>query len=234
MTAPPVDAVLHLPVLALVREYGPPRSVRSRDDGQHFAFDDGAARIDAVVDDGGAVHALDLAFPAGTPYVLALDDGSTHAVVFGTTTSLGARDALAAVAETEGANFRVFRRDADSEAVLVFDPATQTLTHVVVGDRATLLRLGYVRAPQPSAPIFPFVAPVLRRSALAEGSGARATVLQLELDRLGIVRTVRVLVPSGDDAFDEGATRSAADDLYAPATLGGRAVGATVFREVRH
>ena len=32
----------------------------------------------------------------------------------------------------------------------------------------------------------------------------------------------------------EGATRSAADDLYAPATLGGRAVGATVFREVRH
>ena len=234
MTAPPVDALLHLPVLALVREYGSPRSVGSRDDGQHFAFDDGAARIDAVVDDGGEVHAVDLAFPAGTPCTLALDDGDTHAVVFGTTTSLGARDALAAVAETEGANFRVFRRDAGSEAVLVFDPATQTLTHVVVGDRATLLRLGYVRAPQPAGPVFPFVAPVRRRSALAEGSGTRATVLQLDVDRLGIVRSVHVLVPSGDAAFDERAARSAADDVYAPATLAGRAIGATVFREVRH
>lgn len=234
MTAPPVDALLHLPVLALVREYGSPRSVGSRDDGQHFAFDDGAARIDAVVDDGGEVHAVDLAFPAGTPCTLALDDGDTHAVVFGTTTSLAARDALAAVAETEGANFRVFRRDAGSEAVLVFDPATQTLTHVVVGDRATLLRLGYVRAPQPAGPVFPFVAPVRRRSALAEGSGTRATVLQLDVDRLGIVRSVHVLVPSGDAAFDERAARSAADDVYAPATLAGRAIGATVFREVRH
>jgi hypothetical protein len=234
VTAPPVDALLHLPVLALVREYGSPRSVGSRDDGQHFAFDDGAARIDAVVDDGGEVHAVDLAFPAGTPCTLALDDGDTHAVVFGTTTSLAARDALAAVAETEGANFRVFRRDAGSEAVLVFDPATQTLTHVVVGDRATLLRLGYVHAPQPAGPVFPFLAPVRRRSALAEGSGTRATVLQLDVDRLGIVRSVHVLVPSGDAAFDERAARSAADDVYAPATLAGRAIGATVFREVRH
>jgi hypothetical protein len=105
---------------------------------------------------------------------------------------------------------------------------------VVVGDRATLLRLGYVRAPQPAGPVFPFVAPVRRRSALAEGSGTRATVLQLDVDRLGIVRSVHVLVPSGDAAFDERAARSAADDVYAPATLAGRAIGATVFREVRH
>lgn len=234
MTAPPVERLLHAPLLALVQAYGPPQSARTRDDGSHVVFADGAARIDAVVDDAGDVHAVDLAFPPGTGYALDLDDGAAHPLVFGTTTSLGARDALASDAETEGADFRVFKRDADSDAVLVFDAATQTLSHVVVGDRATLVRLGYVRSSIPGSPIFPFRAPVLQHSALASGSGARATVLQLEVDRLGAVQQVRVVVPSGDAAFDDAAVRMAHADVYAPATLSGRPIGAGVLREVRH
>lgn len=230
---PPAVDLLHRPLAALVRAYGPPSSVATRDDGQHIVFADGGASVTAIVDDDSTIHAIDLTFPAGTTYALDVD-GTTYRFTFGTTTSIGARDLLAADAETEGANFRVFRRGEDEVFVLSFDAKTSTLAHLLIGDRATLLRLGYVRAPQPAGPVFPFVAPVRRRSALAEGSGTRATVLQLDVDRLGIVRSVHVLVPSGDAAFDERAARSAADDVYAPATLAGRAIGATVFREVRH
>ncbi len=105
---------------------------------------------------------------------------------------------------------------------------------MVVGDRATLLRLGYLTDPTPTQTRFPFTAPVLRRTAVPDGSGARATVLRLDLDRGGIVRKVSVVIPSDDAAFDDQLVAKLGGDAYAPAKLGGRAIGASVFREVRH
>ena len=233
MIAPPAVDLLHRPLAALVRAYGAPASVATRDDGQHVVFGEGAATLSAIVDDDATIHAVDLAFPAGTRYAVDLD-GKTHTFTFGTTTSIGARDELFADAETEGANFRVFRRNADSALVLVFAPSSATLTHVVVGDRATLLRLGYLADPTPLQSRFPFAAPVLRHSVVAEGSGARATVLRIDLDRKGAVKNVAVIVPSDDAAFDQQLATRLAGDSYAPAKLGGRAIGASVFREVRH
>jgi len=231
--APPATDLLHRPLAALVRAYGAPASVATRDDGQHVVFGDAAASVSAIVDDDATIHAVDLAFPAGTRYAVEVD-GKTHTFTFGTTTSLGARDELAADYETEGANFRVFRRTADSGIVLVFDAKTATLAHVVVGDRATLLRLNYLTDPTPTQTRFPFTAPVLRRTAVPDGSGARATVLRLDLDRGGIVRKVSVVIPSDDAAFDDQLVAKLGGDAYAPAKLGGRAIGASVFREVRH
>lgn len=233
MIAPPAADLLHRPLAALVRAYGPPVSVASRDDGQHVVFSDGTATLDAVIDDDAVVHALDVSEPAGTRYRLDLD-GVSHTFTFGVTTSLGARDELAADAENEGASFRVFRRDDSSNVVLVFDPKTTLLARAVVGDRATMLRLGYLVDPQPTQVAFPYVAPKLRRAAIAEGSGPRATVLRLDLDRAGGVRNVSVIVPSGDDAFDAGVTAKLARETYAAAKLGGRTIGASVLREVRH
>jgi hypothetical protein len=231
--APPVADPLHRPLAALVRSYGAPASVATRDDGQHVVFGDATASVSAVVDDDATIHAVDLAFPAGTKYAVDVD-GKTHTFTFGATTSLGARDELAADAETEGANFRVFRRTADSGIVLVFEPKTSTLTHVVVGDRATLLRLGYLTDPTPTQTRFPFTAPVLRRTSVPDGSGARATVLRVDLDRGGVVRKVTVVIPSDDPSFDEQLVVKLSNDAYAPAKLGGRAIGASVLREVRH
>jgi hypothetical protein len=231
--APPTTDLLHRPLAALVRAYGAPASVATRDDGQHVVFGDATASVSAIVDDDATIHAIDLAFPAGTRYAVDVD-GKTHTFTFGTTTSLGARDELAADAETEGANFRVFRRTPDSDIVLVFDPKTSTLAHVVVGDRATLLRLGYLTDPTPTQTRFPFTAPVLKRTAVPDGSGARATVLRIDLDRGGVVRKVAVVVASDDPAFDEQLVAKLSNDAYAPAKLGGRAIGASVFREVRH
>ncbi|MEA2721342.1 MAG: hypothetical protein QOJ39_3206 [Candidatus Eremiobacteraeota bacterium] len=233
MIAPPAVDLLHRPLAALVRVYGAPASVATRDDGQHVVFGDATASVSAVVDDDATIHAVDLAFPAGTKYAVDVD-GKTHTFTFGATTSLGARDELAADAETEGANFRVFRRTADSGIVLVFEPKTSTLTHVVVGDRATLLRLGYLTDPTPTQTRFPFTAPVLRRTSVPDGSGARATVLRVDLDRGGVVRKVTVVIPSDDPSFDEQLVVKLSNDAYAPAKLGGRAIGASVLREVRH
>jgi len=232
VNAPPVD-LLHRPVAALVRSYGVPASVASRDDGQHVVFSDGTATLDAIVDDDATVHAIDIALPRGSTYPLDVD-GAIHPVTFGATTSIGARDELAADAETEGTNYRVFRRAADSAFVLVFDPKTSTLAHVVVGDRATLMRLGYLADPRPIQQRFPFVAPVLRQSAVSDGSGAQATIVRLDLDRAGVVRKVTTVISSGDPAFDSAVATRVSGDAYAPAKLGGRPIGASVFREVRH
>ena len=233
MIAPPVAELLHRPVAALVRAYGAPTSVATRDDGQHVTFGDATGSVVAIVDDDATIHAVDLVFPAGTKYAIDVQ-GKPHTVTFGTTTSLGARDELAVDAETEGPNFRVFRRSGDSSVVLVFDAKTSALTHVVAGDRATLLRMGYLADPMPTQTRFPFTAPVLKHTDVADGTGARATVVRLDLDRGGVVRKVAVVIASDDKAFDDQLVARVAHDAYAPAKLGGRPIGASVWREVRH
>jgi hypothetical protein len=231
--APPVAEMLHRPVAALVRTYGAPASVATRDDGQHVTFGDATGSVVAIVDDEATIHAVDLVFPAGTKYTIDVQ-GKPHTVTFGTTTSLGARDELAVDAENEGPNFRVFRRSGDSSVVLVFDAKASTLTHVVVGDRATLLRLRYLADPMPTQTLFPFTAPVLKHTDVADGTGARATVVRIDLDRGGVVRKVAVMIASDDKAFDDQLVARIARDAYAPAKLGGRPIGASVWREVRH
>jgi len=233
MIPPPIAELLHRPVAALVRTYGAPASVATRDDGQHVTFADAAGSVVAIVDDDATIHAVDLAFPAGTTYTIDVQ-GKPHTVTFGTTTSLAARDELAVDAETEGPNFRVFRRSGDSGVVLVFDAKASTLTHVVAGDRATLLRLGYLTDPTPTQTRFPFTAPVLKHTDVADGAGTRATVVRLDLDRGGVVRKVAVVIASDDKTFDDQLVARVARDAYAPAKLGGRPIGASVWREVRH
>jgi hypothetical protein len=233
MIAPPAIELLHRPLAAMVRAYGPPASVATRDDGQHVTFGDATTSVTAIVDDDAIIHAIDLAFPAGTDYALDVE-GSLHRFVFGGTTSIGARDELTNDAETEGANYRVFRRNDEQIFVLVFDPGTAKLAHILIGDRGTLLRLGYVRDPTPNQPRFPFVAPVLRHSNIPDGNGPKATVVRLDLDRGGIVRGVSVIVASDDPAFDAQLVKAIGNDAYLPAKLGGRPIGASVFREVRH
>ncbi len=232
MIAPPALDLLHRPLTALVRTYGAPASVATRDDGQHVVFGEGGGTVAAIVDEDATVHAFDLVFPAGTRYAVDLD-GKTHTFTFGTTTSTAARDELASVAETDGANYRVFRRSPDSDLVLLFDAKSSTLARLVVGDRATLLRLGYLADPAPLQSHFPFTAPVLRHTSVPDGSGARATVVRVDITRTGAVKTVTILVPSDDPAFDAQIVARMATDVYVPAKLSGRAIGASFFREVR-
>ena len=84
MIAPPVAELLHRPLAALVRAYGAPTSVATRDDGQHVTFGDAAGSVVAIVDDDATIHAVDLTFPAGTRYAIDVQ-GKSHTLTFGTT-----------------------------------------------------------------------------------------------------------------------------------------------------
>ena len=226
-------AALSAPIAALVRRCGTPVRVASSDDGNHFGFLDDGASVDAVVDpDRDLVRALDVRGRAPLTFTVNID-GSARTLAFGTYTLAQAEAGLAGVADNAFASNRAYRLDDARELVLSFDPATQRLARIAIGERATLVRLGDL--PQPiDEPPFPYAAPVLKRNALADGSGAQATIVRLDIDAAGIVRAVTVVVASDDPAFDAALPRRLGDDVYAPARLGGRPIAGSVFREVRH
>jgi hypothetical protein len=226
-------AALAAPVAALVRRCGAPARVASRDDGAHFTFLDDGATVDAVVDpDRAIVRALDVR--ASAPQRLTLDiEGTAHTLAFGSYALSQAEAELAGDADVAFGTNRAYRLDAARELVLGFDPATARLTRVAIGERMTLVRLGVLPLPLDQPP-FPYVAPVLKRSALPEGTGPQTTIVRIDVDRVGIVRGVTVVVASADPAFDATLAARLGDDTYAPARLAGRPIAAGVFREVRH
>ena len=94
--------------------------------------------------------------------------------------------------------------------------------------------MGYLTDPTPIQQRFPFTAPQLRRTNVQPGSGTQATVLRLDITPGGTVKDVVVVVPSSDTAFDTQVAKKLEGDNYVPAKLGGRNIGASVYREVRH
>ncbi len=226
-------AALAAPVAALVRRCGAPARVASRDDGHHFTFLDDGATVDAVVDpDRTLVRALDVRAGAEQRFTVDID-GTQRTFGFGTYTLTQADAELQSAVDNAFATVRAYRLDAAHELVLGFDAATGRLARVAIGERVALVRLGALPLPV-NEPPFPFVAPALKHTALQDGIGARATVVRLDVDRLGIVRKIEVVIPSDDTAFDATLPARLNDDTYVPARLGGRPIAASVFRELRH
>jgi hypothetical protein len=226
-------AALAAPVAALVRRCGAPARVASRDDGNHFTFLDDGATVDALVDpDRDAVRALDM--HGSAPLNVTVDVGGTsRTFAFGSYALAQADAELTDVADYAFATSRAYRLDPERELVLGFDPATGCLSRVAIGERATLARLGVL--PQPiDQPPFPYAAPILKHTALPDAAGAQTTIVRLDVDQAGVVRTVVVVVPSTDPAFDATLARRLGDDRYAPARLAGRPIAAGVFRELHH
>lgn len=212
-------AALAAPVAALVRRCGAPARVASRDDGHHFTFLDAGATVDALVDpDRELVRALDVSAPA--PEMLR---------------AFAAEATGPALPDTDFAfaTSRAYRLDETRELVLVFDAKLERLTRVAIGERMALERLGIMPLPVDQPP-FPYVAPVLKHGALADGTGAQTTVVRIDVDRNGIVRNVAVVVASTDPAFDATLAARLGDDTYVPARLSGRPIAGSVFRELRH
>lgn len=214
-----------------VRAIGMPSAVDSTDSGNRFVWTTPNATTTAYVDDDGMVRAVEYAPLAGSVRVDI--DGKAKAFPIGAYSAAQADAELASFAELATDATRTYRLSPARELVLAFDAKTQRLVRVAYGERGAIGRIGYLPADQ-MAKVVPYVAPKLRHSALASGTGAQATIVKYTIDRGGAVTDVAVLVPSSDAAFDTQARTALAGDRFAPATLGGRAIAATVFRELRH
>jgi len=224
---------LAAPVAALVRRCGAPARVTSRNDGNHFTFLDDGATTDALVDpDAAVVHALDT-YATSPATIVATIDGVTHTFAFGSYDMAQADVDLAAAADYSFTDGRAYRLDMVHELVLSFNPATKKLARVSIGERATLERMHLLREPINRKP-FTYIAPVAKHTGVDDGSGAQATIVRVDLDRFGIVRSVTVVVPSDDAVYDAKLPARLDDDRYEPARVAGRDVAASIFRELRH
>jgi hypothetical protein len=102
------------------------------------------------------------------------------------------------------------------------------------GEPGQLARLGLL-AGDGAAKAVAYRAPRIRRPAREVASdGPRTTVFRVALDRTGTVRDVDVVIPSGLPAADAELGRELMTDRYAPATLDGRPIAASVFIELLH
>jgi len=212
-------------IAALVHDSGFPSTVESTDSGNRFVFP-GAV---AYTNDDGVVVAAETAGGSVSVDI----DGKPRTFAIGTYTSGQADLELATVAEYAGDGVRTYRLSDERELVLLFDRPSRTLLRVAYGQRGQLARLGLVSGDDTIKAV-PYKAPKMRATARADGTGSRITIVKLDIARTGDVKNVTVVASSGDAAFDAGVTKELMTDRFTPATLGGRAIGATIFRELRH
>jgi hypothetical protein len=209
----------------VARALGVPVSVASDDSGHRFAFNGG---VTAYADDDGFVLAVDAR--TGNPRIDV--DGTVRAFPIGSYSTARADAELADVAEFALPGLRSYRLAPRRDLVLGFDGPSNRLVRVTYGEPGQLARLGLLPGDDATRAVA-YRAPVLRTSAAAApGPGGGAAVYRVAIDRGGIVRGVDVVVGSGSPAGDAVRVRLLAAERYAPATLDGRPIAATVFVEL--
>jgi hypothetical protein len=212
-------------IAAIVHDNGFPSAVATTDAGNRFTF---PAAI-AYTNDDGIVVAAETASGTVTVEV----DGKPKAFVIGDYTNAQADLELATVAEYAGDGVRTYRLSNERELVLLFDKQSKKLTRVTYGQRGQLARMGLISGDD-TVKAVPYKAPQIRHTAIADGTGTRITIVKLNVGRTGDVKDVTVISPSGDAAFDANLPKALSTDVFIPATFGGRPIGSTVFRELRH
>ncbi len=215
---------------AVISTYGTPAAARADASGNLFLWSNAQGRLRCTVDDDGRVNAVDETPPAGS--LLTVDVDARPVVVrFGSLTPAQADEELTSIAEFASDRTRTYRLEPDRELVLSFSGPRGVLDRAVFGRHLTLVRAG-VLPDDARSPMFPFAPARPADAATAtESTAASAAIIRVELDRLGIARSTSVVVSSGDAAFDETVRERADGDRYRPATLAGRAIGSTLFRE---
>ena len=214
-------------VSALAQALGPPANVFSGDTGNAFAF---AGRTTAYADDDGIILAVDLR--TGSPRVDV--DGTPRTFPIGSYSAARADAELADVAEYATPALRSYRLAPRRDLVLGFAQPSNRLERVAYGEPGQLARLGLLPG-EAAAKAVAYRAPQLRRSGgEVPPGGLESTVYRVAVDRAGSVRSVDVVIASHSPARDAEFAQTLLTGRYAPATLDGRAIAASIFVQVRH
>jgi hypothetical protein len=212
-------------VTAAAKDLGPPSSVESTDTVNRFTF----ATAVAYVDGDATIRAVDTATGSFSVDI----DGKPHTFTIGTFTTAEADAQLSSYAEYASDTLRSYRLPPSRELALIFDKATQKLTRIIYGERGPIARLGVLPGDNLLNAV-PYKAPRVRTTAIAGTTGTRLTVVRIAVDRGGNPTSIDVVVPSADPAWDATLAQRMKDDRFWAAQLGGRNIGATVFRALRH
>ena len=223
------------PVAALVGTLGFPAAVASTDLGHRWDWSGNGTTLIAMTDDDAKVLAVDFT-PAGTaPPLTFTVDGKPRTLAFGTYTLAKAQAELSTVSDIATLNgAKLFRLTPTRELALFFD-AKGVLSRAVLGDRLTLARLGFMPADDVGG-AFAFKAPRANGTVHPALHGAdppaHPAIVRVDVDRDGTVASATVLVSSGNPVFDDAAVKALLGQSYRAATIGGKSIASTVFREI--
>ena len=196
--------------------------VASRDDGHHFVSPTTAATVDALVDADRDAGTSDRRARRRHRARSRVDvDAMPRALAIRhVRRSRGRCRSRRRRRHDRSRRDAAYRLDAAHELVLAFDPQRN-------GSRARRRRarraraVGLDRRNRSTSRRSPYVAAArCKRTGVADGNGPRTTIVRIDVDATGIVRTVTIVVPSGDAAFDAALAARFGDDRYTPATLG--------------
>lgn len=219
---------------SLISLDGAPAAVESVDAGHRCTWLRNGGTTTVYFDDDAIVRAIDVQPGATSALAFTLIvEGRATPLAFHAFTAAQADAALAPIAEFSTPGERTYRPAPGQELVLFFDPARGGLVRAVFGERAQVSRLGIVPG-DTGGQALEYRAPVARRlTAIPELPGARAALARLSVDRSGAVESVAIVVSSGDPRLDAKIAALVKLDNYRAATVGGRPIAATVFREIR-
>ncbi len=221
-------------VAGLVGTLGYPVDVQSTDLGHRWNWSAKGATLIAITDDDAKVLAIDFT-PAGpAPPIAFTVDGKPRTLTFGTYTLANAQAELSTISDLATDNgAKLFRLSPARELALFFD-AKGVLTRAVLGDRLSLGRMGFL--PADDALALAYKAPRATGAVHPALHGAspppRPAIVRIDVDRDGAVASATVLVSSGAPGFDDAVVKAALAQTFHPATIGGKSIGATVFREI--
>jgi len=238
-------ADLGKPLAAIVERCGSPDEVMSLSTSNALYYSDGG-HLTSISFDADQMRARMISFttislpPTQPPVVwnvmLPFESGARE-IALGQMTLADAQSALVADADVTtriGAAFR--STTPHNDVVLAARTSDRVVVAAFVGEHASLAQSSYIDSPLDEKPL-DYMAPAPRDAWLRPQNaapGPRATIFRIDVDAVGTVRDVTIVIASGDAAFDAATQQRLGDARFRAATLDNRPVSGTCFVQVRH
>lgn len=237
------DLSLGVSVAALIKSHGPPNVVTT-DVGHIWTWDSAAGKVRVSTDDDGIVHLFDVLPSPKKPVSFALPGTPPLLLNFGLMTAAQADIQYKSLAffsantvfpdSAAKAVARGLRIGPLTEAVMLFDDASQTLREVSYGEQTYLARAGFLPPNSVDPSPAKITAPVLVHQGSSDYPATKIegdTFVRIVVDQTGKVSGATVFATAGDINLDRAAIASAKSYTFKPATKDGVPVASIFFHK---